>query len=87
MTQHLTPFEQKLQKIAEDAERRGLVQRRDDRQLPIIEYKFPPAPTACQTEGHEYDFGICLDCDHVDPAFEPTDGQIPGTYEIQQAAA
>lgn len=37
------------------------------------------APT-CETEGHEYDFGICLDCGHYDPAFEPDDDMIERDY-------
>ena len=46
-----------------------------------------PTPPACDTLGHEYNFGICLDCDQPQPDYEPTDAQIPGAYEIQQAAA
>jgi hypothetical protein len=34
----------------------------------------------CETEGHEYSFGICLDCNHVDPAFEPDDDLITRDY-------
>lgn len=63
----------------------------DSARLHSIERKAREAAAAagprCSTEGHEYNFGICLDCEQVDPAFEPDDGQIPGTYEIQKAAA
>jgi hypothetical protein len=34
----------------------------------------------CETEGHEYSFGICLDCNHIDPAFEPDDDMITRDY-------
>jgi hypothetical protein len=30
-----------------------------------------PAPI-CETEGHEYNFGICVDCDHTDEDYDPT---------------
>lgn len=41
----------------------------------------------CELEGHEWHFGVCLICEEVVEDFEPTDGQIPGTYEIRKAAA
>lgn len=48
-----------------------------------------PAPVApkCDTLGHEYNFGICLDCEQVDPAFEPDDDMIEADYLRQQFAA
>ena len=47
----------------------------------------PYPPSACDALGHEYNFGICLDCGRQQPDYEPTDAQIPGTYEIGKAAA
>ena len=38
------------------------------------------AAPRCSTLGHEYSFGICLDCQQVDPAFEPTDDMIERDY-------
>lgn len=34
----------------------------------------PPLEDApiCDTEGHEYSFGICVDCEHVDEDYDPT---------------
>jgi hypothetical protein len=45
-----------------------------------------PAP-ACDTLGHEYNFGICLDCDQTDPAFEPDDDMIERDDLNRQFAA
>ena len=47
----------------------------------------PSAPSSCDTLGHEYDFGICLDCEGVDPNFEPTDEQITNEYLNRTFAA
>ena len=41
----------------------------------------------CDTEGHEFYMGVCLICSAVDEDFEPSDAQIPGTYEIKRSAA
>lgn len=53
----------------------------------VMQLPFAPAAPTCETDGHEYDFGICLDCGGVDEDFDPTDAQIPGAYEIQKKAA
>jgi len=47
--------------------------------IPSTVTVLPTAPK-CPTEGHEYDFGICLDCGHYDPAFEPDDDAIERDY-------
>jgi len=36
---------------------------------------------------HEFESGVCLICDVEDEDYEPSDAQIPGTYEIRKAAA
>lgn len=41
---------------------------------------FAPYSPKCDTLGHEYNFGICLDCEQVDPAFEPDDDMILRDY-------
>jgi len=40
----------------------------------------------CDTEGHEFYMGVCLTCEAEDEDYEPSDSQIPGTYEIRSAA-
>jgi hypothetical protein len=36
---------------------------------------------------HEFDNGVCLICEAEDEDYEPSDAQIPGTYEIRKAVA
>ena len=36
---------------------------------------------------HEFESGVCLICEAEDEDYEPTDAQIPGTYEIRKAVA
>jgi hypothetical protein len=43
--------------------------------------------TTCEVEGHEFHVGVCLICEEPDEDYEPSDAQIPGTYEIRKAAA
>jgi hypothetical protein len=26
----------------------------------------------CDSEGHEFNFGVCIDCEHVDADYDPT---------------
>ena len=47
----------------------------------------PATGPKCDTLGHEYSFGICLDCEKVDPAFEPTDDMIERDYLNRTFAA
>jgi len=44
-------------------------------------------PETCDVEGHEFESGVCLICDVEDEDYEPSDAQIPGTYEIRKAVA
>jgi hypothetical protein len=79
----LKPAERAELEAAEQAYRES-----DEGRATCIVVQLPATSTGpkCDTLGHEYNFGICLDCDQPQPDYEPTDAQIPGTYEIGQAA-
>lgn len=84
MTQHSTTtspeFEAKMLAIVTPLIESGAIIKRSDRDLPLTECRFAPYSPKCDTLGHEYDFGICLDCDQHDPNFEPTDDMITADY-------
>jgi hypothetical protein len=31
-----------------------------------------PEPSICDTDGHEYNFGVCVDCEDIDETYDPT---------------
>lgn len=64
----------------------AIIPRSDAPPKPFAEYRYPPEPADC---GHTeiYPTGHCADCGEEVEGFEPDDVQIPGAYEIQQAAA
>lgn len=45
-----------------------------------------PNEAACEHEVTDNQ-GVCLDCEEPIEGFEPTDAQIPGSYDIRKAAA
>lgn len=42
--------------------------------MPDIRTPEPQQQTICEREGHEYQFGFCVDCDQRDPALGEEDG-------------
>lgn len=78
----MNKLERMLQDLAET--RRAEAAKPKPDLAPIVQLR--PAP-ACDTQGHEYDFGICLDCEQPDPAFEPDDDTITTDYLNRTFAA
>lgn len=46
----------------------------------VVQLPVRPGPSRCDTLWHEYDFGVCLDCEGIDPNFEPDDDMILQDY-------
>jgi hypothetical protein len=56
-------------------------------QLAKAHIEIAPLLRCINEDIHEFESGVCLICEAEDEDYEPTDAQIPGTYEIGKAVA
>jgi len=56
-------------------------------QLREAQIEIAPLLRCINEDVHEFESGVCLICEAEDEDYEPSDAQIPGTYEIRKAVA